>query len=319
MKKIVKEQYRKLLLDLTIPDNIENELVAFKKIINVGMKILWDHKKTTILNEIDNDGHLSFQMTLLKSISLMKLSSGLQYFNDLNNTHLNNIYDPFGMGIIVRSQYEAFCNFNNIYLQSINSNEVAVKYYLWVIAGLNSRQRFPTSEKTILKREKEAQIIKNFIDLLHKNICFDSLSSNGKLNIQKCIKKREWQIVIDGSNSYKKGWHELFSNAGVNNIYDEQYNYLSTVSHPSNLSIIQFREMYEGENLLERSDFHSMKVMLNTSKSIAAFFIRDYITYFKLYSAFNDLPIIDQMLVNVCNMNFRGEKYLLNNSLELLN
>ncbi len=319
MEKIDKEQYRKLLMDLTIPGNIDNEHIAFKKIIDVGMKMLWDHKKNTTINETDNDGHLSFQMTLLKSISLLKLSSGLYYFNDLNNTHLNSVFDPFGMGNIVRSQYEAFCNFNNIYIQSIDSNQLAIKYYLWVIAGLNSRQRFPTSEKTILKREKEAHIIKNYIDLLNKNVCFESLSGSGKLNIQKCIKKREWQIVINRNNAYKIGWHEMFSNAGVNKIYDEQYNYLSTVSHPSNLSIIQFREMYEGETLVERVDFQSMKVMLNTSKSIVAFLIRDYITYFKLYSAFNELPVIDQMLVNVNNKNFRGDEYLLNNCLELLN
>ena len=319
MEQFDKEKYRKLIWALTVSKDISNEIHAYKRIIDVGMKVLLDHKKQISLSETDNDGHLSVQMSILKSISLLKLSSGLRYANKLNDTHLNDIFDPFGMGNIVRSQYESFCNFNNIYIQSSNQDTIAVKYYMWVLAGLNSRQRFPAlSKDAIEQREKEAKIILQHIDCLHQNTCYTDLTERGKTNLERCISKREWQIKIESNNAYKIAWHEMFSNAGVKH-FDEYYNYLSSVSHPSNLSVIQFKSMYEGQEFTERPDFNTMRTMLSTSKTIISFLIRDYIAYFKLNDEFEQLPLIDQMLVNTYNRNFRGEDYMINNCLQLLN
>lgn len=319
MAEFNQEEYRKLIWNLTISKNLRYEITSYKRILDSGMKVLFDHKKNSKLTEVDNDGHLLIQISLLKSMSLIKLTTGLTYRNDLNNTQLNDIYDPFGMGNLVRSQYEAFCNFNNIYIQSKNQDQIDLKYYLWVLAGLNSRQRFPAkSENAIEQRKKEADIVEQYLDLLHKNSCFNELTERAKSNIERCIGKREWQIKVTEDNTYKIAWHEMFSNAGVKH-YDEQYNYLSSLSHPSNLSVIQFKQMYEGVKPEDRADYQSMRVMLSTSKTIMSFLIRDYIKYFKLYSQFDQLPLIDQMLVNAYNRNFRGEEYMLNNTLEKLN
>lgn len=319
MEEFDKEHYRRLIWALTVSKNFRNEITAYKRILDSSMKILFDHKKNSILSEKENDGHLMVQIFLLKSMSLIKLTTGIRYRNDLNGTNLNDIYDPFGMGNLVRSQYEAFCNFNNIYIQSKNQDEIDLKYYLWVLGGLKSRQRFPAiSQKAIEQRKKEAEIIEQYLDLLKKNTCFNELHDRARSNIEGCIGRREWQIKVTGDNAYKIAWHEMFSNAGVKH-YDEQYNYLSSLSHPSNLSVIQFKQMFEGSTPDERADYQSMRVMLNTSKTIMSFLLREYITYFKLHSLFDELPLIDQMLVNANNKTFRGEEYVLNNTLELLN
>ena len=319
MEEFEKEYFRELIFALNVSKNFRNEITAYKRILDSAIKILLDHKKGSKLYEKDNDGHLMVQIFLLKSMSLIKLANGLRYRNDLNSTNLNDVYDPFGMGNLVRSQYEAFCNFNNIYIQPNNQDEIDLKYYLWVLGGLNSRQRFPAkSQKAIEQRENEAEIITQHLDLLHKNLCYIGLTERAKSKIERCISKREWQIKVTGDNANKIAWHEMFSNAGVKH-YDEQYNYLSSLSHPSNLSVIQFKQMFEGPTPEERADYQSMRVMLSTSKTIMSLLLRDYITYFKLHSHFNQLPIIDQMLVNANNRTFRGEEYVLNNTLELLN
>jgi hypothetical protein len=318
-KEFDKYYYKKLIWSLTVSRDFRNEINAYKRILDCSIKILLDHKKNSKLTEIENDGHLMVQIILLKSMSLIKLANGLKYRNELNSTTLNDIYDPFGMGNLVRSQYEAFCNFNNIYIQSINQDEIELKYYLWVLGGLNSRQRFPSkSPKAIEQKKKEAEIIEQYLDLLHKNSCYNSLTERAKSNLERHIGKREWQIKVIGDNAFKIPWHEMFSNAGVKH-YDEQYNYLSSLSHPSNLSVIQFKQMFEGSKQEERSDYQSMRVMLTTSKTIMSFLLKDYITYFKLHTQFDQLPLIDQMLVNVYNRNFRGDEYVLNNTLEKLN
>jgi hypothetical protein len=314
-----KEHYRRLIWALTVSKNFRNEITAYKRILDSSMKILFDHKKNSKLTEGDNDGHLLIQILLLKSMSLIKLTTGIRYRNDLNGTNLNDIYDPFGMGNLVRSQYEAFCNFNNVYIQSKNQDEIDLKYYLWVLGGLNSRQRFPAkSQNAIEQRKKEAKIIEQYLDLLNKNSCYNGLTERAKSNIERCIGRREWQIKVSGDNGHKIAWHEMFSNAGVKH-YDEQYNYLSSLSHPSNLSVIQFKQMYEGSTPEERADYQSMRVMLNTSKTIMSFLLRDYIAYFNLHTQFDELPLIDQMLVNANNRTFRGEDYVLNDCLNKLN
>lgn len=313
-------QYRKEICRLTVSKDFKNEIDSFKMVLDSAMAIMYSHKKESKLNEIDSDGHLLIQIAFVKSMSLLKLADGLKYVNPLDKTSLTGIYDPFGMGNLVRSQYEAFCNFNNIYIQSMNDSERKLKYYLWVLSGLKYRQKFPVySEEFKKKKEEEAAIINDYLNLVKLNECYIQLEEQSRINIDQCIKKKEWQIKIDHNKSHKIAWHEMFGFAGVNQLYDEQYAYLSSISHPSNLAVIQFKSMYSGETVAERSDYQSMRTIMNTSKSILAMILRDYITYFDLSeSHFEKLPVINQMLINILNKTFRGEDYKLNKSLELL-
>ena len=298
------------------PTNLKEMIEGHKLISDVGFTILYKHGQEGAKTSVwDHDGNILYQMSVLKSLSLHQLAQSINYFNDIDGSSLKNTYDPFGMYNIVRSQYEAFCNFNNIFIQSKSEDELKLKYYLWVISGLNYRQRFKVeSDWAKKKKESEADEIAELNKLILENICYKQLEEQSQKNIQDCIKKRDWQIKIEGSKASKIAWHEMMTNAGANDMLEGQYSHLSLATHPSNVSVFQFSSMY-----VENQQEFNAKMALQLSKTFMAMFIRDYITYFKLQNKhFDNLPLIPQMLINSYNTMFRNDSYRINDINNLL-
>ncbi|MBL7921903.1 MAG: hypothetical protein JNJ40_16430 [Bacteroidia bacterium] len=290
---------------------------SHKLISDVGFSVFFKHGQTgNKLSAYDHDGNILFQMSILKSLSLQELAKSINYVNDIDGSSLKNTYDPFGMYNIVRAQYEAFCNFNNIYIQSKTESELKLKYYLWVLSGLNYRQRFRAdSEWAIKKKANEAIEIQELNELISNNECYKELEEQSQKNIQDCINKKDWQIKIEGKKAYKIAWHEMMTNAGANKMLENQYSQLFLATHPSNVSVFQFSSMY-----IENMQEFNTKKALQLSKVFIAMMIRDYVIYFKLEETnFNNLPFIPQALINSYNEMFRNEKFKINNLNSSLN
>ena len=310
--KLLREKYSRLML----PSSINMMIESCKLIIDAGFNILYQHGRANTITEVwDHDANILFQMSHLKSLSLHQLSQPINYTNNIDGVSLHNIHDPFAMYNIVRSQYEAYCNFNNIFIQAKSEDELKLKYYLWVISGLNYRQRLK-AESDFAKKKKasEAEEIGELNKLILENSSYNQLDVQSKNNILNCIKKREWQVKIEGNKAYKIAWHEMMTNAGGNDMLEGQYSYLSLATHPSNVSVFQFSSMY-----VEKQQEFNTKMALELSIAFMAMFIRDYVVYFKLQNIyFNNLPQIPQMIINSYNMMFRNDSYRVNDINNLL-
>ncbi|MBA2613386.1 MAG: hypothetical protein H0U95_15570 [Bacteroidetes bacterium] len=306
MRLDIRSEYSRLLSSKDLQVMIE----SYKIITDTGFSIFYEHGKEGTKTSWDYDGNLLYQMTMLKCLSVLKLAEPINYTNDVDGTSLKNTYDPFSVYNLVRAQYEAFCNFNNIYIQSKSTQEIELKYYLWVLSGLNYRQRFKVEAKeNVEKKAHEKKEIDDIIATLELNTCYIQLEDQSKKNIQDGIKKRDWQYKIEGNKASKIAWHEMMTNAGTNDMLEGQYSFLSLNTHPSNVSVFQFGAMYN-EN--EQESFTRMAMQL--SKILVALSIRDYCVYFPTcMKTFNKLPSMHQMLINTYNRMFRDESYVLNN------
>lgn len=312
MQEKLRQEYKRLLG----PDNLNEMIESHKMICDVGFTILYKHGKEDSKKSVwDHDGNILYQMSILKSLSLQQLAKSINYINDIDGTSLEKTYDPFGMYNIVRAQYEAFCNFNNIFSQSKSEDELKLRYYLWVISGLNYRQRFKVeSDWAKKKKESEADEIAELNKLILENTFYKQLDEQSQKNIQDCIKKRDWQVKIEGNKASKIAWHEMMTNAGANDLLEGQYSHLSMATHPSNVSVFQFSSIY-----VENQQEFNTKMALQLSKTFMAMFIRDYVVYFKLQNKYFDkLPLIPQMLINSYNTIFRNDNYRINDINNLL-
>jgi len=312
MKEKLRMEYSRLLT----PKDLAIMVESHKIIADVGFAILMEHGKTGTKSPWDHDANLLYQMTLLKSLSVVQHITPINHVNSIDGSKFKDTYDPFSMLNIVRAQYEAFCNFNNIFIQSKNVDELKLKYFLWVISGLNYRQRFKvTTPEHIKKKEKEKQQIEDLTKEITANNSFLQLDVQSQKNIMDGIKKRDWQFKIDGDKASKIAWHEMMTNAGANDMLEGQYASLSLNTHPSNVSVFQFGTMYTGGMQVT-----STRMAIQLSKLFTAMFIRDYLIYFKDYKPyFEKLPLIPQMLINSYNGMFRDESYRLNEINNMLN
>lgn len=311
----MKEQLISEFLRLLRPEDLLTMVESHTIITDVGFATLMHHGKFGTNSSWDHDANLLFQMTILKSLSLIKHTTPLNHVNSIDGSKLNNVFDPFSMHNIVRAQYEAVCNFNNIFIQSKNENELKLKYLLWVVSGLNYRQRFKViAAEHQQKQQDELKQIGELTAEITSNPCFIQLDPQSQKNIYDGIKKRDWQFKIDRNKANKIAWHEMMTNAGANDMLEGQYASLSLNTHPSNVSVFQFGSMYTGG-----MQVFNTRMAVQLSKIFTALLIRDYVTYFKLNKHFDSLPHIPQMLVNSYNTMFREESFKLNDINNILN
>jgi len=316
----------KIISQLLFDDSDLTRRLRFKIVIDAGFKLLFDHaKENKITNPIDLDANSLFQMSLMKSLSIVKLLEGLNYVDDRNGDNLTNIMDPFTIGGIVRSQFEAYCLFNHVFIQSKTKEEIEYKYYLWVIAGLKERQNFERSlskssykgqdsveytkirAANKIKAANEAQSILKYQKIIFNNRLIQNLSPDEAEKIQSALKKKNYQIKIESGKVIEVRWHEMFLNSGTDEKMEETYRYLCQYSHPSNISAFQFKDLYQkGKNhSIEMSYF-----VIKYSEIIMSFFTRDYCQYFlDLNKKWNTLPNIPRNVLFQNNNALRGKEF----------
>lgn len=311
-----KEYLRQEFLRLFYPEDLKTVVESYKLVTDAAFQIVSKQKNKVLKSPEDIDaGHL-FQMTILKNLTLLKLTESLNYHNNIGDFKMSNLHDPFALASIVRTQYEAFCNFNNIYRFSKSAEEKSFKYNLWVLSGLKYRQNFPAVQKeNIEKKESEKKQIIELTEAIKASLIYKNLNLDSKENIDKAIKWKKWQVVLDGQNARSIAWHEMMTNAGATDLLNGQYTSLSLNTHPSNVSVFQFKDLYSEANDLPKSI-----LTIKLSKWLISFLIADYCYYFNnSKSSFNELPLMTQIIINQYNSMFRTEKYIINDASKVLN
>jgi hypothetical protein len=304
------------LIELYLSKKFEDQIKINKLILDIGMKLMHGYTANSQgRTPVEQDGLMLFQMTLMKSISILKLAEGIDFSSETGDLKLFKIYDPHTVLSIVRTQYEAFSNFNNIFIQSKTNDELLLKYYLWVKTGLKYRQKYNTekSKKHIdtdveskrvyyyikEKKEKERIEIEDLKNKIRSNKCFLNLDKDSQELITKNW-SREWKYKIDASVATKLNWVEIIKQSILNELIDDQYNYLSSNTHPSNVSVFQFAEMHE-----KSQDKDTMRVALMLSNFYLAFFISDFFQFYKMNELFKSLSNEQKIFLNAYNKLFR--------------
>ncbi len=313
---IYRQECERLLHGQSKSDQID----SYRCIIDTAMKLTYDHHKVTFNSPMEHEaGYLLFQLTIQKSLSIIKLLDGADYQNNIDsNIKLNKHIDPFSIYPIVRTQYEAYCVFNNLFFGHIDPEQKEFLYDLWVLAGLTERQKYSeliASEEAQKKFLREKEERKKIYNKIESTKIFTNSTSDKQNEIEKAMGRGNFQFHFINEILQKASWSELFMKCGASKkFFDKEYSMLSISTHPSNVSVYQYRDMIqEGENV---------KMALfaaETSKKIVAFFTRDYCTLFPVLKlVFNGLPLVNQVILNLNNRFFRGNSFTLNNAEEVI-
>lgn len=99
-------------------------------------------------------------------------------------------------------------------------------------------------------------------------------------------------------------------------IMDTMYTYFSFYSHPSNVSVFQFGNMF---NKNDKAYMRLATFNLNIFFFLLSIFIKDYITLFpNVLNTFNKLDQLDQITINAYNVIARDDNYSINDALKTL-
>lgn len=314
-----KEELRKEFIRL-------NQLNSIKDCINlidIYLDFFWEIMKKQQGKEYDSyankDASIIKQMMFSKLLHIRKNVSGVSY-KAKDNSSLNVIVDPTVIATLTRNVYETVAVFNLIYRNSNTTDEKAIIYGLWTISGLKYRQRFISVAKSPDSKNKikeEQEIIEKIEYEIRSTELYKSLDQKNTEKIEEKIKNKDYKILFNGKNVVFLSWQGMCDVMKLDKeLFDDIYTYFSLYSHPTQVSVFQFEQMFNRE----KSEFIELtRIITKYCISLYSIFIADYIELFpELKTEFEKLHILKQLAINSHNKMLRSNEYSINESWKIL-
>jgi hypothetical protein len=297
-----------------------NKLTTIKDcldLFDIFLKHLWnvinEHHEDKVYSYANKDAKIINQMMFTKLTHLKKIVQGVGYIAE-DGAKLNEVIDPTIVASLTRNVFETVSVFNLIFRNTKTEDEKAIIYGLWAISGLKYRQRFESSISTD-ESKKKLEEEKKQIDALEKEIketdLYKSLDAKNQGKIDEKIKKKDYKIRFNEKEVLFLSWQDMCDVMELNkDIFDNIYTYFSLYSHPSQVAVFQFENMFDMES-------EAFKTLTTTNLkycfSLMSVFIADYINLFpQVKKTFEKLEIVEQIAINAHNKMLRGDTYSIN-------
>ncbi|MCK4448785.1 MAG: hypothetical protein KAW56_17105 [Candidatus Marinimicrobia bacterium] len=188
--------------------------------------------------------------------------------NDLS-IPIRDFLDPSSLNVLVRAAFETNLVFYHIFLDSKNNDEINLRYYCWVAAGLHQRQSFPSKiPKNIEKLKQEKVFLMQLEDKIKTNPIYLSYTVKQQEGILRRLEKGEWR---------DKGWTEIALSAGYSELNSRIiYSILCDRAHSGNISVMQVWQAKSFDDRKQLSEASMGHLIICT-----AFMIKQYCEYFK--------------------------------------
>jgi len=317
---MTKQELRNEFVRLAEGENIQDSLDLMDLYLGYLFLVANEHKKNDNTSISDSEAILINQMLFSKIAHLRQVVKGIEY-EAINGIRLNRIVDPTVVAVLIRNIYETVAMFNLVNLSGQNADEKLILYNLWVISGLKYRQKFvheKLSAETVKKSEHEKLQIDKYIQEIMTTSLYKQLSTSNQNKIQEKIKRKDYKIRFNNNNVEFLDWQDLSKTMGIkDSIMGNIYTYFSLYSHPSNVSVFQFADMFRKDvpHFIEMTNFN-----LRNAFFLLSVFIADYIILFpEVLKIYNSIPIKDQIVINWLNVMARNNDYSINDSFTNLN
>lgn len=243
------------------------------------------------------------QIAFCKMKSILFLFSGISIVPQKESI---KILDIPSMVAIKRSLFELVFIVHNIFAMTDNDNEMQILLDLWKIRGFNNRQNIDgISDEQKMKQKDEKLYIeelrRHIVDVASKM----DISDKAKKQLEKCVKsessmpkgfvfnKENGTIVSFGEISFTASAKELFQD---DKVFNAIYPLLSIHAHPSYLGILQFGQMFDGQQ-----DKRYLRTILTGMCLLSSFLIDDLNEHINgVRFCFDKLPEENKKIINAC-------------------
>lgn len=215
------------------------------------------------------------QIFVMRTRSILKLAEGLKYSSASDLL----LVDPISMYPLFRSFYEHYVVFHSLFIKERDKDVRELLVLLWEIYGESNKTRF---EKLPKNFEYYQNVSRQQIEAMKKNAVRKIETINATKRVKKCLMNR---INLDVNNTlnvknnsndkikpdFKKLKHIVFKRDKNGTLYEYEaedyvsyakyifkdekmfdiYNLLSIESHPTDISVKQFGQMFNNKELCD--------------------------------------------------------------------
>jgi hypothetical protein len=312
---MTKEQLRSDVTRLSQCKTVDDGIEILGIYAEFFFNAIQNHHDEPVYTKAEAEAKIILQMMLTKTLHLKGVLEGITYKAKDGST-LNKIIDPTIVASLIRNIYETTGMFHTIYRNTKSKEEREILYLLWVHAGLKYRQRFTsvvTTKENKDKIEHEQKEMDKIVADIEANTFFKSLDGKNQEKIRERIKKKEYLIEFKDKEVVFLHWQELTKVMGLKEgLLDTIYTYFSLYSHPSNVAVFQFADMFKKGN----EEFPQLTIFnLKNAFFMLSIFIAEYIKLFPtVLKTFEKLDIRDQIVINLYNKLARDDSYSINDS-----
>lgn len=315
---MTRDQLREVFKKYNLTPSIVEQKETLQLFADLFLRIIKTHHADSKTVE-EAQTKLVLQMMLTKALHLRQILNGAG-FQASDGTVLNEIIDPTIVASLTRNIYEMIGMFHIVFVNPKTDDERTVIYLLWVIAGLSYRQRFETNASTPENKEKfekERRAIQEMTVQIQNTELFKQLNERNQSKILNRIQAKECLIRFDNNEVYFLVWRDLPEVMGIKpELFDNMYTYFSLYAHPSNVSVFQFGDMFSKE---ERAFVDLAGFNTTYAIQLLSIFLADYIKIFPaIKNLYEELPVIQQIILDYPNKFARGEEYSINKAYEAL-
>jgi hypothetical protein len=287
---------------------------------DIFLEHLWNiiniHGNIEVPTYAHKDAYMINQMMFTKLTHLQVLLKGVGYKGN-DGANLNNVVDPTVVATLVRNVFETTATFNLIFRQTNSDEEMMIIYNLWSISGLNYRQRFEsglTFDESKEKLEDEKKQIDALTNQILESDKYKKLVPKSQEKILSRIDKKDYRIVFNGNRiKCYTSWQDLCEVMNLNKtIFENIYTYFSLYSHPSQVAVFQFEDMFQKND----EAFKSLTAFnLKYCFTFLSIFIADYVNLFQeTKNIFEALDIKKQVSIDALNILLRGDEFAINDA-----
>lgn len=307
---MTQEQLRQEVMRFVEANDIPTNIRYLDYFIQCFYDLVAKHHEDVLYTQAEADAKIVLQMMFSKLIHLRKLFEGVTFINKEGTQLINPIIDPTIISSLVRNVYETVCMFNIVYDVPDTKDKKKILYNLWVIAGLNYRQRFSKiikNPENTLKAEEEKEKIEILTREIKETQLYKDLDAVNKSKIDTKIKKKDYKIKIKDNKVNYLDWQKISDNfISKSDMFGNMYTYFSLYSHPSNVSVFQFADMFSPKDeAFKRIAIFNLRLCL----ALSSIFLSDFLRLFpSTMPTFENRSDIEQIILNFFNRMFRGDE-----------
>jgi hypothetical protein len=303
------EELRQEVLRLSDANDIPTNIEYLDYFIQCFFDLVVYHRQDKLKMEGEADAKIILQMMFSKLIHLKKLLGGVHFTNKKGQQLTDTIIDPTVVTSLVRTIYETVCLFNIVYAVPNTADKRKILYYLWVSSGLNYQQEFSPAYASEAKKKKVAEDKKKIASLkkaIEDTEQYKALDKYNQNKIQLELRDKDFKIKIENNTVRCLSWQKISKEfITKSDVFDKIYTYFSLHTHPSNVSVLQFANMFrEEEDTFKRITVFNLRFCL----ALSSIFLSDFIRLFPAtLSTFEKRSDIEQIMLNFFNRMLRED------------
>lgn len=146
----------------------------------------------------------------------------------------------------IRLQTDTYSTFHHIFMHNGSWEEKIIRFNLWKMDALLSRQNFSDKSLNAKQIDEEREEIERIENMISDFEFYKNLSNNQRKNLIRTNNKGQkfanWKFDLEliTRNKDKYSWEELTLNTGIKpSLYNDLHNYSSMHAHSNYISVIQ--------------------------------------------------------------------------------